>query len=91
MNELIKLSAASILLKLAAGGNMLELLGRQYLIELKRRQMQAMQQQMQAMTQPNRPDMMGARFPWIPVSKNLANPQPAQQADQKLKQQRFYR
>jgi hypothetical protein len=70
MNELLKLAAASILLKTAGP------------IEQMMQYIQKMRQQQMMM--PNRPDMMGARFPWIGPSKDLANPQQVQQTQQQL-------
>ena len=42
--------------------------------------MQQQQQMMQQAAKPNRPDMMGAKFPWLGPARDIANIKPIQQA-----------
>lgn len=49
------------------------------------------QQMMQQAAKPNRPDMMGAKFPWLGPARDVANIKPIQQAQGQLQQQKFGR
>lgn len=92
MNDLIKLAAASILYKLATQPNIQQLIAMQMELERKRMMLAQMQaEQMQAMSQPNRPEMMGKKYHWLGTANNLANMRPVQQTQQQLQGQKFGR